>query len=153
METDLMNEAIGPFWSNNGTRTWSLLLGQDRIVAWPYTFREALQLGLRFQFGVWPSDPGGSFRQLVRQGMAASTLPRTRQVRTYHVHLLRDIEVRSNSTANTVTFEKLSGETDEYAIAVRGETDIYRQVLGERYPDKYREKDFPTSALGKLLRK
>jgi len=152
MESDLLHEALGPFWSNSGTKTWSILLGPDRIVAWPYSFREAIQLAFRFQFGVWPSDPGGPFRALVRQGMAASALPRTRTARTYHVHLLRSIEVRSNSTANTLTFGKISGEQDEYAIAVRDETDLYRKVLGEAYPALYKEKDFPTSTLGKLLR-
>ena len=47
----------------------------------------------------------------------------------------------------------MSGETDEYSIALRQETDEYRAVLGERYPGKYQEKDFPTSAIGRLLRK
>ena len=44
--------------------------------------------------------------------------------------------------------EKLSGDTDEYAIAMRQETDLYRAVLGDYYPDKCRGKDFPTSAIG-----
>jgi hypothetical protein len=153
MESDLFTDAIGPLWSSNGTRAWSLLLAPDCIVAWPYSFGEAIKLGLRFQFGVWPADPGVPFRQLVRQGMAASTLPRTRQVRTYHVHLLRSLVIRSNSTANTIIFEKLSGETDEYAIALRQETDVYRSILADLYPDKYREKDFPATAIGRLLRK
>jgi hypothetical protein len=153
MESDLLNEALGPFWSNSGTKSWSILLGPDRIVAWPYSFGEALKLALRYNVGSWVRDPGANFRTLVRQGMAASGLPRTRKTRTYHVHLLRSIVVRSNNTANTVTFEKLSGEKDEYAIAVRGETDSYRQVLSGLYGKVYREEDFPTSALGKMLRK
>jgi hypothetical protein len=153
MESELLNDALGPFWSNSGTKSWSLLLGTDRIIAWPYSFGESLKLGLRFNLGAWVRDPGEDFRAVVRQGLAASDLPRTRQIRTYHAHLLRGIIARSNSTANTITFEKLSGEKDEYAVAVRQETDIYRQVLGARYPAVYQEKDFPTSALGKLLRK
>jgi hypothetical protein len=152
MNSDLLTIALGPFWSNSGTRTWSLLLARDRVIAWPYTFCESLQLSLRFQFKVWPRDPGEAFRLLVRQGLAESGLPSTRHPRRYHVHLLRSIVIQSNNTANTVTFEKLSGEMDEYAIPIRQETDDYRAVFSELYPDRYHEKDFPTSAIGRLLR-
>jgi len=30
---------------------------------------------------------------------------------------------------------------------------MVRAVLGDLYPDKYREKDFPASAINRLLRK
>jgi hypothetical protein len=153
MESDLITAALGPLWSNNGTKTWSLLLASDRIIAWPYTFFESFQLALRLQLKFWPRDPGAAFRGLVREGMRESGLPRGRAIRRYHVHLLRNIVIQSNNVANTIIFEKLSGERDEYAIALRPETDEYRAVLGELYPDRYREKDFPTSTMGRLLRK
>lgn len=153
MDPDLFTTALGPFWSNSGTKTWSLLFGGDKIIAVPYTFLETFQFGLRVNLGFWPRDPGAAFRASVRQGMAEAGLPRGLQLRRYHAHLLRAIVMRSNSTANTLTFEKLSGETDEYAVAVREETDEYRAVLGELYPGKYQEKDFPTNAIGRLLRK
>jgi hypothetical protein len=153
MESDLITTAVGPLWSNNGTRTWSLLLGSDTIIVFPYTFFESLQLGLRIQLKIWPRDPGEAFRGRVREGMSEADLPRDRVLRRYHAHLLRSIVIRSNGTANTITFEKLSGEADEYAIALREETDDYRVTLGELYPGRYREKDFPTSAIGRLLRK
>ena len=153
MESDLITTALGPLWSNSGTRTWSLLLGPDKIIAFPYTFFESIQLGFRFQLKIWPGDPGEAFRDRVREGMCEADLPRDRVLRRYHAHLLRSVVIQSNSAANTITFEKLSGETDEYAIALRQETDEYRAVLGELYPGRYREKDFPTSAIGRLLRK
>jgi len=153
MDSDILTIALGPFWSNSGTRTWSLLLAPDRVIAWPYTFRESLQLALRFQFKARPRDPGEAFRLLVRQGLAESGLPRTRQPRRYHVHLLRSIVIQSNNTASTVTFEKLSGEKDEYSIPIRQETDDYRVIFGDLYSDRYHEKDFPTSTIGRLLRK
>lgn len=153
MDVDLITTALGPFWSNSGTRTWSLLFGPDKIIAVPYTFFEAFQFGLRVNLGFWPRDPGAVFRGRVREGMREADLPRDRPFRRYHAHLLRSIVIRSNSTANTILFEKLSGETDEYAIALRDETDLYRAVLGELYPGRYQEKDFPAGALGKLLRK
>lgn len=153
MESDLFTAALGPLWSNSGARTWSLLLAPDRIIAVQYTLAEAFQLAVRLQLKFWPRDPGEAFRGLVREGLREADLPRGRTIRRYHAHLLRSIVVQSNSTANTVIFEKLSGEADEYAIALRGETDAYRSVLGERYPGKYREKDFPATALGRLLRK
>jgi len=153
MDPDLFTTAFGPLGSNNGTRTWSLLFGADKIVAVPYTAFETFLFGLRVNLGFWPRDPGAAFRARVREGMAEAGLPRGLQLRRYHAHLLRAIVMRSNSTANTLTFEKLSGETDEYAIALRQETDDYRAVLGKLYPGTYQEKDFPTSAMGKLLRK
>jgi hypothetical protein len=153
MESGLITTALGPLWSNSGTRTWSLLLAPDKIIAVPYTFFESLQLGLRFNLGFWPRDPGKAFRDRVREGISEADLPRGRVLRRYHAHLLRSIVIRSNNTANTITFEKLSGETDEYAIALRQETDECRAVLGGLYPGRYQEKDFPTSAIGRLLRK
>ena len=153
MESGLITTALGPLWSNSGTRTWSLLLAPDKIIAVPYTFFESLQLGLRFNLGFWPRDPGEAFRDRVREGISEADLPRGRVLRRYHAHLLRSIVIRSNNTANTITFEKLSGETDEYAIALRQETDECRAVLGGLYPGRYQEKDFPTSAIGRLLRK
>jgi hypothetical protein len=153
MDPDLFTTALGPFWSNNGTKTWSLLFGADKIIAVPYTFFETLQFGLRVNLGFWPGDPGAAFRHAVREGVREADLPRGPQLRRYHAHLLRAIVIRSNSTANTLTFEKLSGETDEYAIALRQETEDYRAVLGELYPGKYQEEDFPTSSIGSLLRK
>jgi len=153
MEYELITTALGPLWSNSGTRTWSLLLAPDKIIAVPYSFFESLQLGLRINLGFWPRDPGEAFRGRVREGMSEADLPRDRVLRRYHAHLLRSIVIRSNSTANTITFEKLSGETDEYAITPRQETDEYRVVLGELYPGRYQEKDFPASAIGRLFRK
>jgi hypothetical protein len=153
MESGLITTALGPLWSNSGTRTWSLLLAPDKIIAVPYTFFESLQLGLRFNLGFWPRDPGKAFRDRVREGISEADLPRGRVLRRYHAHLLRSIVIQSNNTANTITFEKLSGETDEYAIALRQETDECRAVLGGLYPGRYQEKDFPTSAIGRLLRK
>lgn len=102
MDSDLPTIALGPFWCNSGTRAWSLLLAPDRVIAWSYTLRESLQLALRFPFKVWHRDPGEAFRLLVRQGLSESGLPRTRPPRRYHVHLLRSIVIRLNSTANTV---------------------------------------------------
>jgi hypothetical protein len=153
MDPDLITTAIGPLLSTSGTKTWNMLLAPDRIIAVQYTFFESFQFGLRIQLKFWPRDPGEAFRGLVREGMSEAALPRDRPVRRYHAHLLRSIVIRSNNMANTVTFEKLSGETDEYAIALRQETDAYRLILGELYPDRYREKDFPTGALGKLLKR
>jgi len=153
MESDLITAALGPLWSNSGTKSWNLLLAPDRVIAVQYTLAETFQLAFRFQLKFWPRDPGEAFRGRVREGLREADLRRDRTVRRYHAHLLRSIVIQSNSTANTITFEKLSGEADEYAIALREETDEYRAVLGEFYPGQYREKDFPVSALGRLLRK
>ena len=153
MDPDLITDALGPLWSSSGTRTWSLLLAPGRIIAWPYTFLESFKLALRLQLKFWPRDPGADVRGLVGEGLSEAALPRDRAVRRYHLHLLRSIVIQSNSSASTITFEKLSGETDEYAIALRQETDLYRAVLGGLYPGKYQEKDFPTSAIGSMLRR
>jgi len=153
MDADLITTALGPVWSNNCTKIWSLLLAPDRIIAWPYTFVESFTFALRLQPRFWPRDPGAAFRCVVGEGIAESDLPRDRQPRRYHVHLLRSIVLQSNNAANTITFEKLSGGVDVYAIALRRETDDSRVVFGELYPEKYKEKDFPTSAIGLLLRK
>lgn len=153
MDADLITTALGPVWSNNGTRIWSLLLAPDRIIAWPYSVVESFAFALHLRLKFWSRDPGAAFRSLARKGIREGDLARDRQPRRYHVHLLRSIVLQSNNTANTITCERLSGETDVYAIAQRQETDDYRVVLGELYPEKYRERDFPTSAIGKLLRK
>lgn len=153
MDSDFFIDAIGPLWSNNGTKTWSLFLAPDRIIAWPYTVAESLRLALRLQLKYWPRDPGADLRGRAGEELREADLPRGREVRRYHVHLLRSLVIQSNSIANTIIFEKLSGETDEYAIALRQETDVYRSILAELYPDKYGEKDFPANAIGRLLRK
>jgi len=153
MDSDLFIDVLGPLWSSNGAKTWSLFLAPDRIIAWPYTFAESLQLALRLQLKHWPRDPGADLRGQVGEGLREVDLPRGREVRRYQVHLLRSLVIQSNSTANTITVEKLSSESDEYAIALRQETDLYRAVLADLYPDKYRENDFPTTAIGRLLRK
>jgi hypothetical protein len=152
-----MNErfvaAIGPVWSGWGGKHWSLFLAPDRIIAYPYSFGESLRLGLRFSLKVRPADPGEAARGLVRQNIGEEGLPRGRGFRRYPVHLVRSITLRSNSTANTITIRKISGEEDEYSIALRNETDLSRGLLADLYPSLYAEKDFPATAIGKLLRK
>jgi hypothetical protein len=144
MESDLITAALGPLWSNNGTKTWSLLLASDRIIAWPYTFFESFQLALRLQLKFWPRDPGATFRGLVREGMRESGLPRGRAIRRYHVHLLRNIVIQSNNMANTITFEKLSGESDEYAIALRQERPMNTgRSSASSIPTGTRKRTFP----------
>ncbi len=144
---------LGPVSSNWGKMNWNLFCAGDRIVACPYTFRESVQLAFRFSLHVWPPDPGEKMRALVERGISEFDLPRDRRLRRYPVHLLRSIVVQSNNTANTITFMKLSGEEDVYSIPFRNETDSYREALSDLYPSVYREKDFPTTVLGRLLKK
>ena len=150
---DHFASAIGPVWSDWGGKNWSLFLAPDRIIAYPYTFGESFRLGLRFSLKVWPADPGRAVRELVRQDIGEEGLPRGRSFRRYPVHLVRSITLRSNSTANTIIVRKVSGEEDEYSIALRNETDLYRGLLADLYPSLYVEKDFPATAFGRLLRR
>jgi hypothetical protein len=145
--------AIGPCWSHWAGRSWSLFLAPDRIIAVPYSCRESLQLGLRFSVHVWPRDPGEDARALVQRGIDEEALPRGRRFRRYPVHLVRSITLQSNNLANTLAIRKVSGEEDVYAIALHHETDAYRELFADLYPSLYTEMDFPTSSLGRLLRK
>lgn len=140
--------------TNFGRYYWNLFLGEERVVACPYTFLESFKLAFRFQLNIWPADPGANLREMAcDSGIAESDLPRDRALRRYPLNLLKKIVVQSSHMANTIVFVKLSGEEDVYSIPYRDQTDWYRESLSEFYPSLYQEKDFPTSKLGRILRK
>lgn len=151
LEAKILVAAIGPVWTAFGFRNWSLLLGDEVIVAFPYTFLEAIELNARFNVRGSLQDAGAKIRQLTENGLRTDELPAKRAVRRYEIYQIRKIELVSSYMQNRIRIITGKG-ADAYSIAYRQQTTFYREILKRLYPVRYAERNFPTSRLGRVLK-
>jgi mannitol-specific phosphotransferase system IIBC component len=140
---------IGPVWSKYGFATWDLLVGPEEIVALRYSARESIRLGCKYGLGMSPNPEERI--QKVLQRSNTHHLSRL-EYKVYPVSDITSIILTNRMSTNTIDIQCTNARRDRFHISRRHDTKKYRELLQSLYPDKYLERGFPASLLGRILK-
>ena len=138
---------LGPAQTHFGFRYWSFLLGDEYIVAIPYTFWEGFKLGFHLVVG-FPSDPG----ELIRNQGTAFNWAQRQGHRYYSISDLHAVRVVISHGYNHLDLVTLEGQYDHYSIPRRQDTQRWRNLLKDRYSAIYSESGAPKTLFGRVLK-
>jgi hypothetical protein len=147
----ILTAAIGPLWSHWGSKNWSLLLGAEVVIAYPYTLAEVITLNVRFYLPGSVEDAGHRIRRLAEAGLSLDRLPPRLGIRRYPLYEIRRIELVWSYLRNKIRIVR-GQRVDTYAIPHRNQTAYYSQTLKALYPSIYRERNRPQGRLARFLK-
>jgi hypothetical protein len=136
-------DTIGPVFSDAGLRNWDLCLARDAVIAHPRSFwltvRAGFWAGLGFPVAmqrVWTNSASQLGERVLRDEGDASW-------RRYSLPELESVTIKRRvGGANEIRIKRHALEPHVYGLGDRARTDRCRTVLGQLYPELYREENF-----------